>query len=138
MSLGVGVADADPEADGAPLVGFTFLLALPLADGPDLAASVPRTVGPPEVARLLVAEDGRGAVDRDRVGVDEDAEPAPPPDPDVGPDVGCGALLVGCGAGLGAGETGSGPGFTRDPLPWNRQPMKPPAGTLREPIPTLA
>ncbi len=36
-----------------------------------------------------------------------------------------------------AGESGAVPGFDRVELFWNRQPMKPPAGTFREPMPVL-
>jgi len=58
--------------------------------------------------------------------------------------VGCG-LGVGFGLGLGLGlgvldgrgDTGAGCGSARV-APSNRQPMNPPAGTLRDPMPTLA
>lgn len=47
-------------------------------------------------------------------------------------------LGVGLGAGVAAaGPTGAGPGAVRPPL-CQRKPMKPPAGTLSDPTPTLA
>ena len=64
--------------------------------------------------------------------------------------VGFGAALArrvgdGDGDGLGRGDgaaargdTGATPGADRAPPSWKRQPMNPPAGTLREPTPTLA
>jgi hypothetical protein len=81
-----------------------------------------------------------------RVGLPVAVEPSrvpPPVPPLVGPLV---AVRPGDGltVGLGllpppepAGETGAGPGAVRASLPWKRHPMKPPAGTLRDPMPTL-
>lgn len=81
-----------------------------------------------------------------RVGLPVAVEPsrAPPPVPPlVGPLV---AVRPGDGLTVGfgllpppepPGETGAGPGSVRASLPWKRHPMKPPAGTLRDPMPTL-
>jgi hypothetical protein len=61
-----------------------------------------------------------------------------------GVDCGVGAGLgagSGCGFGAGAGAaarggTGAGPGVVRSPPPWKRRPMKPPAGTFSDAMPT--
>lgn len=50
------------------------------------------------------------------------------------------AVTEGSGAAEGAaapGADGAVPGLVRPPPSWNRQPMKPPAGTFSEPMPTL-